>query len=140
MPYAHNPMANKKNKSQSKTKKKGDYSYPNSVIIDALRKTHGLVFAAAKIVGCTGETIKKRIEADPEVKVAALEARELKIDFAESKLMQAVDAGEGWAVCFFLKTQAKDRGYVERQEMTGDKGGPITLKVVYEEETELKDA
>jgi hypothetical protein len=31
--------------------------------------------------------------------------------------MGAVLAGEAWAVCFYLKTQAKDRGYVERSEV-----------------------
>jgi hypothetical protein len=46
-------------------------------------------------------------------------------DNAESALYSAVLGGEAWAVCFYLKTQAKDRGYVERQEMTGKDGGAI---------------
>jgi hypothetical protein len=26
-------------------------------------------------------------------------------------------AGEAWAVCFYLKCQARDRGYIEKQEL-----------------------
>jgi len=48
-------------------------------------------------------------------------------DNAESALNRAVINGEAWAVCFTLKTQGKDRGYIERtqQEITGRDGGPI---------------
>ena len=38
------------------------------------------------------------------------------MDLAESALKRAVLAGEGWAVCFALKCQGKNRGYVERVE------------------------
>src|SRR5262249_17341747 len=34
----------------------------------------------------------------------------------ENVLYEAALRGEAWAVCFYLKCQAKDRGYVERQE------------------------
>ena len=44
------------------------------------------------------------------------EIREGLIDFAESKLMQEVRSGNTTAILFFLKTQAKDRGYIERTE------------------------
>lgn len=33
------------------------------------------------------------------------------LDHAESSLQKAVLKGEAWAVCFFLKTQGKSRGY-----------------------------
>jgi hypothetical protein len=36
------------------------------------------------------------------------------LDNVESALYTAALAGEAWAVCFFLKTQGKARGYVER--------------------------
>jgi hypothetical protein len=48
-------------------------------------------------------------------------------DDAESALYKAALAGEAWAVCFFLKTQAKDRGYVERVQhrVGGDSDAPL---------------
>ena len=36
---------------------------------------------------------------------------------AELALYKAIQDGEGWAVCFYLKTQGKQRGYIERQEI-----------------------
>jgi len=38
------------------------------------------------------------------------------MDMAELKLLDAVVMGQPWAILFYLKTQGKDRGYVERSE------------------------
>jgi hypothetical protein len=37
---------------------------------------------------------------------------------AEAKLMQAVDKGEQWAITMILRTLGRERGYVERQEVS----------------------
>jgi hypothetical protein len=47
-------------------------------------------------------------------------------------MMNLIDAENVAAIIFYLKTQCKDRGYVERQEITGADAGPITIKVVYD--------
>jgi hypothetical protein len=39
------------------------------------------------------------------------------LDHAEMKLQVAIDAGEGWAIRFYLATQGQGRGYIERQRM-----------------------
>jgi hypothetical protein len=44
------------------------------------------------------------------------DCREAMRDHVESALSKGALNGEGWAVCFFLKTQGKDRGYVEPTE------------------------
>ena len=38
-------------------------------------------------------------------------------DFVEGKLMQNISAGKEASIFFYLKTQAKDRGYIERTEV-----------------------
>ena len=57
-------------------------------------------------------------------------------DFAESKLHIAIGRGQAWAICFFLKCRAKDRGYVERSEVTGLNGaalaGPPMFQIIFE--------
>src|SRR4029450_2769461 len=52
---------------------------------------------------------------------------------AENSLYEAIRRGEAWAVCFYLKCMAKDRGYLERAELTGAKGAPVKIKLVYDE-------
>lgn len=48
--------------------------------------------------------------------VRDLEMPERRIDFVESKLMQKINSGDTIAMIFFLKTQAKHRGYIEKDE------------------------
>lgn len=94
----------------------GHKRYKNAHIIDALKRTRGLVFLAAKKLGCTPQTIYLRCKSSPEV-AACLEAcRGEMLDVAEEKLFAAVKAREPWAVAMLLKTLGKNRGYVERTE------------------------
>ena len=60
-------------------------------------------------------------------------SREKMIDNVESALYSQALAGNTTAMIFFLKTQGKKRGYVERQEITGKDGSDVTIKVVYDE-------
>src|SRR5262249_17325237 len=60
-------------------------------------------------------TIKRFVDKNPSLAEVEVECREAMIDNAESALFKAVLAGEGWACCFFLKTQGRKRGYVEKQ-------------------------
>jgi hypothetical protein len=54
------------------------------------------------------------------------------IDTAELSLKRAVMAGEGWAVCFALKTLGKERGYVEKQQI--EHSGNIDVTRLTDEE------
>lgn len=96
-------------------------------IIDAVKKTKGLLTVAARRLGVTRKTLHNRMTSSEAVREAVVEARDHTTDIAESELFKAVKKGEAWAVCFYLKCQAKERGYVERKEVTGAKGGPIEI-------------
>lgn len=52
------------------------------------------------------------------------------LDLAEAKLLSAINSGEAWAVCFFLKTQGKKRQYTERVQVTGENGAPLVPTTV----------
>lgn len=84
----------------------------------ALRQFNGNMAAAARSFGVTRTAVYLFIERHPELKPVVKECRESMKDHAESSLQRALLAGEAWAVCFYLKCQAKDRGYVERQELS----------------------
>jgi hypothetical protein len=105
----------------------GRRQHTDDEIIQALQRTNGLVSLAAREIRATPQMIYKRIRISAAVKLAVDEARESMIDLAELKLRQAVMNGEPYAVSLVLKTIGKNRGYVERQEVTGADGAAIKV-------------
>jgi hypothetical protein len=87
-----------------------------------------MVFAAARMLGCAPNTIYNYLRRYPELRDVQQAERGLQTDTAELKLFDAIERGEAWAICFYLKTQAKDRGYIERQEHTGTGGQPLEVR------------
>jgi hypothetical protein len=107
--------------------------YTPQQIADALIESKGLIAPAARALGCSRDTIRSYLEEYAEVAQAKLDQREAVTDMAENALYQAILDREAWAVCFYLKCMAKDRGYVERAELTGTNGAPVKIKLVYDE-------
>lgn len=103
---------------------------PNERLAEELRASRGMVATAARNLGLSRACVNLRIHNSPALQEVLKDARELVTDRAESKLFEMIEAGEAWAVCFYLKTRGKDRGYVERQEHSGPDGGPITIREV----------
>ena len=96
-------------------------------IIDCLKETNGLVSLAAKRVPCSVTTIYTRARDVARVQQVIDECRGELVDLGELALRRAVHNGEPWAVSLVLKTLGKNRGYVERQEVTGADGGAIEM-------------
>lgn len=94
----------------------------------ALKAAKGFKTAAARMLGCGLTVIYNYIKQYPEVAAALDEAHQELGDFTEGKLFEKIKAGDSHCIIFCLKTRFKDRGYVERQEMTGPDGGPIRTK------------
>lgn len=105
--------------------------YTPQQIADTLLETRGMVFLAAKKLGCSDETIYNYAKRYKAVGDALRQQRGQFVDMAELKLWNAVNEGEAWAVQFALRTLGKERGYVERQEVTGKDGNEMIIKVVY---------
>jgi hypothetical protein len=106
--------------------------FTQAQVIAALRETKGMVYLAAKRLGCEAQTIYNYRDRYPAVR-AEMEQQDGEVDdAAEMKLYQAIIAGEPWAVQFRLRTKGKGRGYVERvqQEVSGPDGGPIQTEHV----------
>ena len=85
-------------------------------MIEALEKSLGVVTSASRIVGIGRTTHYSWIESDPEYKQAVEDISGIALDFAESQLHKQIKEGNTAATIFFLKTQGKKRGYIERQE------------------------
>lgn len=86
-------------------------------VVAALKANSGLVYITADALGVSAQTVYNYANKYPAVKEAIGHEKGKRLDSAESALWKAVLDGEAWAVCFYLKTQGKIRGYVERQEV-----------------------
>jgi hypothetical protein len=116
-----------------KVEKKQPYrKYTQEQVIEALEQSKGLIAPAARALGCSRDTIRTYLEEYTAVAQAKLDQREAVTDMAENALYAAILRGEAWAICFYLKCMAKDRGYVEKAEISGPGGKPISIKLVYD--------
>ena len=98
-------------------------------IIEALEKSLGVVTTACKKVGVGRTTFYGWLKDDPEFAQQVNEIQEIAIDFVESKLFKNIEKGKTAEIIFYLKSKAKKRGYVERQEITGADGMPTDFKI-----------
>lgn len=98
------------------------------LVAAALVRERGNVAAVAREFGVARSSVAEMVDANADLKRVVRDAREAMKDEAEDSLCKAVRKGEAWAVCFFLKTQAKDRGYIEKQEI--ETSEPVQLHIV----------
>ena len=107
-------MSEKKKPVRRVTNKK---QQTKKALIEALTQTLGVVTSACKIVGIDRTTFYKYINEDEVFAKAVKDISEVAIDFAESKLYEQIRDNNTTSTIFYLKTKAKHRGYVERQEV-----------------------
>jgi hypothetical protein len=107
--------------------------YSTAQIDAALHEARGMLWIAAKRLGCSPNTIKARVAQTAALRETLELERGLAGDTAELKLYQAVQNGEAWAIQFYLRTVGKDRGYVTRDELTGKDGAPLGDSLTDEE-------
>ncbi len=104
-------------------------------MVNALEKSLGIISTACAEVGIARQTHYRWLSEDEEYKQQVEDISEMAIDFVESKLHEKINGvtvqtfnskGEpqiydqppsDTAIIFFLKTKAKKRGYIERQEI-----------------------
>lgn len=97
----------------------------SKIVADAIRKNAGILSAAASQLGTTRQNVWSWCQRSPECRQAQEEAKAMTLDLAEGNLLQMIRSSNLGAVIFYLKCHGKERGYVERQEVTGPGGGPV---------------
>ena len=126
----------------------------NSKIVELFKLKMGNKTEIAESLGIARKTLYEWIDKDPDLKEAIEAQEEANIDFTESKLFSRIEGYEHedvhisnyqgtitetpltkhyppdpTSIIFYLKTRAKHRGYVERQEITGKDGSPIEVQL-----------
>lgn len=93
----------------------------------AIEKGKGFVSSIAKALEISRASFYNYLEEMPKAQQTLKDVREARHDFVESKMMELIQEKNPTMIIFYLKTQAKDRGYVERSEITGKDGGAIVI-------------
>ena len=86
-------------------------------VLTALEKHLGVITTACKEVGLDRSNLYRWMDEDYEFRQAVNEIKDVAIDLAETELHKQIKDGNITAIIFYLKTQAKNRGYIERQEI-----------------------
>ncbi len=85
-------------------------------LLEALEKTLGVVTTACINVGVARSTFYDWYNADEAFKEAVDSIGDVAIDFVESQLFKQIKKCVPASTIFYLKTKAKKRGYIEKQE------------------------
>jgi predicted transcriptional regulator len=91
-------------------------SFTQEQVAEALTAAGGVQADAARILGCSRSTINGYVRRYPHLQELLINTREETLDLAESQLQKKIKEGNMTAIIFFLKTQGKQRGYVEKGE------------------------
>lgn len=100
-----------------------------TALIPKLREHKGNLAACGRHFHVTRERIRQIVAEDEELSRIVFEERESFLDVAENALYDAIIDGNIVATIFFLKTQGKSRGYIERAELSGPNGLPFQAQI-----------
>ena len=99
-------------------------------MIEALRKTLGVVTPACDIAGINRITYYRWMEKDAKFREQVRDIDNIALDFAESQLHKQIKNGEVSSTIFYLKTKGKSRGYIEKSEIDHTSGGQSLPPVI----------
>ena len=113
------------------TLKKNGNGVTAAQMIAAIEQAQGYVTQACDILGISRTSFYNKMKGFETVKQALEDTREKRHEWVESKLMKAIKEDNLTAIIFYLKTQGKHLGYVERQEFTGKDGDELAIRFIW---------
>jgi hypothetical protein len=108
-------------------------------LLKALEQSLGVVTVACKKAEVPRSTYYKWLNEDSDFKREVEDIENIALDFAESQLHSQIQGGNTTATIFYLKTKGKNRGYIERQEITGAEGMPTNFQIEIIDSIKNKD-
>ena len=94
-------------------------------VLRKLNNNSGIVASACKAAGISRYTFYEWKKNDPEFAEKVEDIIELQKDFCEALILKKMKEGDTTMIIFYAKTKMKDRGFVERQEVTGADGSAL---------------
>jgi hypothetical protein len=116
---------------------------PRKLTIDqieqALRANGGWFTQAAKALGVSHQAISTRVQKSERLQRVTEDVKAQYLDLAESKLMQKIKDGDLGAICFYLKCQGRQRGYVEKAKLDANITQQEPLTIEKDKDSHAKD-
>jgi len=101
-------------------------------MLEALTSSLGIVSTACKKVGIARQTHYEWLRLDEDYKTEVKDLKNYAIDFAETQLFQCIKDKREASIIFYLKTQGKERGYIERQEIDSGENNSFRIEIIDE--------
>lgn len=108
-------------------------------VIDSLHATKGAVYLAASRLNCSAFTVYDYVNKYEDVKAVKEYYDGELTDIAQLKHREKILGGDWPAIKYQLATKGKDRGYTERQEVTGADGEGLILKLEWGDVADATD-
>lgn len=103
-------------------------TYNAEQVIQAIKGSGGIKATIARRLEVSRWTVDNYLNRWSTVQQAYDEEREELVDVAELELIKLIRGGHWQSIQFFLKTQGKGRGYIERQQIEHD--GDVNIHVI----------
>lgn len=115
------------------------YNIKRELLFEALEAQRGIVSDACKAVDISRVTFYRWLKEHEDLKEHFDNVQEATIDYVENKLFDLIGEKNVTSIIFYLKTKAKHRGYVEKQEFTIDTTElPFDIKIESRKDTNAK--
>jgi hypothetical protein len=90
-----------------------------ATVAKCLRQANGNLTPVAKAFHVTRQAVQEYVARHPTLRHLISDLHESRVDVAESKLDEALDRGEKWAILFALRSEAgRRRGWGEKTDRT----------------------
>jgi hypothetical protein len=119
----------KKTKPDTKKTEQLRTSVLKAKMLEALESEMGNVTKAFRKTGIARSTHYEWYDTDTDYRAKVNAIKDIALDFAEAMLFSKIKGGDTTSIIFFLKTQGKGRGYIEKMEHVGDNGGPFKIVI-----------
>jgi hypothetical protein len=96
-------------------------------VLAHIPESFGLLQPITKALQCTRSAVQKVLDENPEIAEKFADAEEDAKDTVIKMMIKDAKAGDAKARELFLKSRARDRGYGDKLEISGDKDKPLVF-------------
>ena len=108
-----------------------------ALFLEGLKKTAGVQQPVVEQLGLTRQTIADWKRNDPEFDAEVDQIKEVTLDIVETQLMKKIMSGDTASILFYLKSQGRKRGYIEKVDASVESKNHVDLSNLTDEEREV---